>query len=419
MTIKHIIFFCFILFFSIKIKAQTNSLSSSPYSLYGLGQMNETSTGTLNGLGKSGIALPSNTFINNHNPASLASVSSNSFFYDFGFKAETNLVTENGNLNSNFTGNFSNIAIAFPLSKKSGVSVTLIPYTSVGYTLNNIESNIEGSTNSFYSDVEGAGGINNLKLNYGYGLGNKLRLGLTASVLFGKISQTQINYIPITSNNITSVNVINIEDENYYSGFRLGTGLQYDISDKISLGAIINLPSNLNGDKDRTVTSSSEILTNSESSNNIDDFKLPLEVGFGFQTKLKAFSLNLDYKKNFWDDTKQTDQLGAYVDQDFFGLGLQYAAKKRNPKFFNRLEYRAGFNFDNGNLEVNTQRIKNNSINFGIGMPLNSNSNSMLNISYSYGNKGQITDGLIKENYHLLSVNLSLEGVWFQKRKYD
>ena len=52
-------------------------------------------------------------------------------------------------------------------------------------------------------------------------------------------------------------------------------------------------------------------------------------------------------------------------------------------------------------------------------MPLNSSSNSMINIGYSYGSKGQITNGLIKENYHLLSINLSLEGIWFQKRKID
>ena len=100
-------------------------------------------------------------------------------------------------------------------------------------------------------------------------------------------------------------------------------------------------------------------------------------------------------------------------------MGLQYSAKKSIPKFFNSLEYRAGFNYDNGNLEVNNKRVKNQSINLGIGMPLNSSSNSMINIGYSYGSKGQITNGLIKENYHLLSINLSLEGIWFQKRKID
>ena len=382
--------------------------------------MNETSTGKINGLGKSGIAMSSSTYINNSNPASFAGIPLNSIFYDFGFKAETNTLSENGRKNSNLIANFSNIAIAFPLSKKSGFGVTLIPFTSVGYTLSNIESDIEGSINSFYSDIDGEGGINNLKLNYGYALDNKFRLGLTGSVLFGKITQTQTSTIPLIANNTLSTSSISLYDENYYSGFRLGAGLQYDISKNISFGAIINLPTILSADNDRTATSSTETLETSISNRNIDDFKLPLELGFGFQSKIKeSFSFTFDYKKNFWYNTNQTDQLGTYVDQDFFGLGLQYAAKKRNAKFFNRLEYRAGFNYDSGNLEVNDQRIKNQSINLGFGIPLSSYSNSMINIGYSYGSKGQITNGLIKENYHLLSINLSLEGIWFQKRKIN
>ncbi|WP_445958058.1 hypothetical protein [Yeosuana sp.] len=419
MIIKYIIY-SFLLLFSIETIAQTNSLSSSPYSLYGLGQTNEISTGKINGLGKSGIAMPSSTFINNSNPASFASIPLNSFFYDFGFKAETNILMENGRQNSNLITNFSNIAIAFPLSKTSGFGVTLTPFTSVGYTLSNIESNIEGSTYSFYTDVDGGGGINNLKLNYGYALSNKFRLGLTGSVLFGKITQTQTSTIPLIANNTVSTSTISLYDENYYSGFRLGSGLQYDISKNMTFGAIVNLPATLSADNDRTATSSTETIESSVSISNIDDFKLPLELGFGFQSKFnESFSLTLDYKKNFWDNTNQSDQLGTYVNQDFFGLGLQYSAKKSIPKFFNSLEYRAGFNYDNGNLEVNNKRVKNQSINLGIGMPLNSSSNSMINIGYSYGSKGQITNGLIKENYHLLSINLSLEGIWFQKRKID
>lgn len=416
---KHIIFCFFLLLFSTNnIIAQSNSLSGSPYSLYGLGLINETSTGKINGLGKSGIAMTSNTFINNSNPASFGSMSLNSFFFDFGFKAETNFVTENGRKDSNMIANFSNIAIAFPLSKNSGIGLTLIPFSSVGYTLDNIKTNIEGSIYSYYTNIEGKGGINNIKLDYGYALNNKLRLGLTGSVLFGQIIQTETNNIPVIANNTVSISVISLYDENYYSGIRLGSGVQYDVSNKISIGAIVNLPATLNGDKQRTAKSSTESLEVSNST--IADFKLPLEIGVGFQLKFKErFTFNLDYKKNFWDNTSQSDQLGAYVNQDFFGFGLQYAPKSKNPKFFNNLEYRAGFNFDNGNLEVNKQRIKNQDINLGIGIPLNNYSNSMINIAYSYGNKGQVTNGLIKENYHLFSINLSLEALWFQKRKYD
>ncbi|CAH8284025.1 hypothetical protein EV196_103354 [Mariniflexile fucanivorans] len=413
---KYIILSLFLLVFTTLTRAQSNALSSSPYSLYGLGLTNETSTGKVNGLGGLGIAMPSNSFINNSNPASFGNVLLNSFLYDFGFKAQTNFLEDGSRQNSNITANFSNIALAFPLTKRSGFGITLIPLTSVGYSISDIETNIEGTSSSiFVTDIEGNGGINNLKLNYGYALTNKFRLGITGSALFGKITQTETDYLPS--------NTFIIEDENYYSGVRVGAGFQYDALKNLSIGGTVELPTSLNGTKSSTITlnttdSTTDLTENSESS--IDDFNLPLELGFGLSTTFKKdFSLNVDYKKSFWDDTNQTDQLGTYVNQNLFAMGLQYAAEKKVSKFFNNLEYRAGFSINDGNLEVNNQRIKNSTLNLGIGIPLDPYTNSMINIGYTYGSKGQITNGLIKENYHLLSINLSLEGIWFQKRKID
>lgn len=415
---KNLIIYILLAFLSKGIIAQTNSLSSSPYSLYGLGLSNEISTGKTNGLGGFGIAIPSSAFISNSNPASYAAIPLNSFFFDFGLKAQTNTLSENGNSNSNVIANFSNIAFAFPLTKKSGIGITLIPFTNVGYSIENIESDIEGSSRTFLSNIDGSGGINNVMINYGYAVSNNLRLGLNASGLFGKITQRESDILPN--------NVLIIEDESFYSGFRLGTGFQYDLSKNFILGGIFNLPSKLNGSKESTISQYTLDETvdlsdsNNTSNNKIDDFKLPAELGFGIQTKFKNdFSLNIDYKKSFWNSTNQSDKLGNYVDQDAFGFGLQYAREKKVSKFFNNLEYRVGFNYNNGNLEINNKRVNNNSLNLGIGIPFNNGTNSMINIGYSYGNKGQITNGLIKENYHLFTLNLSLEGIWFQKSKID
>ncbi len=395
---------------------QTNSLSSSPYSLYGLGVSNDVSTGKVNGLNGLAIAMPSTTFINSSNPASFGAVPLNSFFFDFGFKAETNTLAEGGSSDSNIIANFSNIAFAFPVTKHSGFGITLIPLTSVGYSISDIKSSIEGSENGYFlTDITGNGGINDLKLNYGYSITNNFRLGITGSALFGKIEQIETDYLP--ANNLT------IEDISNYSGFRLGAGLQYDVLKTMSLGATVNLPVSLKGSKESTVNlydtdGNSDLSETYEKE--IDAFKLPLEYAFGLKTTFKKYlNLNMDYKKSLWGETNQSDQLGDYVDQDVFGVGLEYAADKRPGKFFKNLEYRLGYKFSNGNLEVNDQRIENSTFNFGLGIPFNNGTNSMLNVGYTYGSKGQITNGLIKEHYHLLSINLSLEGIWFQKRKFN
>lgn len=50
--------------------SQSEALTSSPYSLYGLGVINQTSIGKSNALGYTGIGLKTDSEINNLNPAS-------------------------------------------------------------------------------------------------------------------------------------------------------------------------------------------------------------------------------------------------------------------------------------------------------------------------------------------------------------
>ncbi|MFV0564557.1 MAG: hypothetical protein ACK5NB_01855 [Flavobacteriaceae bacterium] len=413
-TINKLFAFTTLVFILHKGHAQTNSLSSSPYSLYGLGLDNEISTGKTNSLGGLGLAMPSDSFINNSNPASMAHIPLNSFFFDFGFKAQSNNLSEGNDNNSNLISNFSNISIAFPISKKSGLSLTLIPFTQVGYSIADLESDIEGSSTATYTtDINGSGGINDLKLNYGYALTDKLSLGITGSALFGTINQTETSYLPY--------NTLEIETENYYAGVQAGLGFQYKILPSTSIGGTVTFPTRLNGSKTNNVVlsnTSTSTTIEDDTESHLKDFEIPFEFGLGVQTAFKKhFTLNIDYKHNLWGNTNQTDKIGQYVNQDFISMGLQFANEKKPAHFFNNLEYRLGLNYNTGNLQIDRERITKKSVNLGIGIPLNNETNSMVNIGYTYGSQGRISSGLIKDNYHLFSINLSLEGIWFQKRK--
>lgn len=411
MKIKRIIFYTICLFSINQIVAQSNNLTNSPYSLYGLGVSNGLNTGKANTLGGTGIAMPSIDFINNSNPASYGSIPSNSFFYEIGVKAEMNELNDNSDSESRINGNFSNLSLAFPISKNSGAGITLLPYTTVGYAIFGVETSIEGSNETFFSNIIGSGGLNDLKFNFGYSLTDRFRLGVFGSYLFGNIEEEEVDNIK---------NVIFITSEsNYYKGFRFGAGLQYDLSNKISLGATVNSPTQLNGSQNKTVSiQDSGPIINDDL--DLNSFNLPLEIGFGLHAKLsKKLFINIDYKRNFWDATKQTDYIGEYVDQDIFGIGAEYTPFKNSVKYWKRIQYRTGFNYDNGYLSIDGNKINNYSLTIGAGLPIGRFTNSMFNVGYSYGQKGLISDGLIKENYHILSLNVSLEGRWFLKRKLN
>ncbi len=394
--------------------AQSSSLSSSPYSLYGLGVPDDNGVGSINSLGKLGFALPSLTNINAKNPASLGRMTQKSFLFDIGLKTQYETVINSFQEEARFTGNFSNITVAFPISKKSGVSLSLIPFTNVGYILIGLENNIEGSTDNFITNVVGSGGLNDFKLSYGYSLTDKLRVGASGSILFGTIDETETN--------IVEASTLIISEENYYSGFQVNLGAQYDFSNNVSVGFISKLPTNLKGEQTRSInTFLTETITSREEDTRLDDFTLPLELGFGFMGNFlkNKLTVNADYQQNFWKTTDQSDFLGKYVDQHLVGLGVSYRKNPRSLKYWERVFYRTGMHYDSGNLKVNDYRIDNYSFSVGVGLPISLRTNSMLNISYSYGQKGRVSNGLIQENFHQLSFNFSFDGKWFIKRKYD
>ncbi len=414
MTIKKPLFFLLLSFISLKSISQTNDLSSSPYSLYGLGLLNNLNTGVTNTLGKTGIAMPSNSAINNLNPASFSAIPSNHFLYEVGVKIQQETLVEDGLQENRTNANFSSLAFAFPVSKRSAIGLSLLPYTNVGYFVTGVANEIEGSNLEYIADIYGTGGLNEIKLNYGYSLNKRFRIGVSGSFFFGKIEENETNYFDTT--------ILYVNEENFYNGFQFSTGLQYDFNDFFSLGAIVSLPTKLNGNQENTVFLSEFGVTSTveESEEKLDSFKLPFEVGLGLQTKLKEnFFMNIDYKRSFWDTTNQKDQSGDFVDQDFVGIGTQYIPSLNTTDYWKRVHYRAGINFDSGYLQINDTKVSNYEVTVGLGLPFNKRNNSMINIGYSYGQQGRLTNGLIQENYHLVSINLSLENIWFVKRFID
>lgn len=393
--------------------SQSNSLTSSPYSLFGLGKINESNIGITNSLGKSGVALGSEYQLNGLNPASLASIKLNTFFFDVGLKAEYNYFGDKTSETKKSTYSFSNISLGFPVNKKSGLSLSLTPYTEVGYNFDGLVSSIDGSTDTFSSTINGTGGLNNLNINYGRKITNKMNVGISARYLFGSIKETEVASI--------EDDYIVIEDKNYYNGFNFGIGIQYQLLEKLNLSSVLNLGSDINGSRDRLiykVIDGSESEIENSKNNSIKKYKTPTEITFGIKYNfLKNYVLVSDFKRSFWSSLDLKDNIGKYVNSSVFGFGIERFKNSENRK--TNFRYRAGFNFDDGNLSFNDRKISTYTYYLGLGIPFGTNSKTFLNISYSYGSKGVVSNILVKEKYHSLSLNINFADNWFVKRKYD
>jgi hypothetical protein len=402
---------CFIL---MSLTSFSQSISSSPYSLYGLGSLYDSDFGSIPSIGSSGIALPSSVFINNLNPASLAYLPLNHFMFDIGGKAIATTYENSSRSEKRNNFQFSHIAFAFPVTKNSGFSVALRPYSSAAFKISNLKLPITDSEEYYYLTAAGSGGLNNFDFSYGYRFGKKLAVGATATVLFGNTSDERAYLI---ANSITT-----ISKKTDYNGVRATLGAQYKIDSTFTIASTFKAPTRVNAAKVQTVqTIANDVATTVESNvaSDTDDYYIPLEIGAGISKRFKNnLNLTVDYEKSLWKSTNQSELYGNFVNQDRFALGFTYSAKKNVRRYSDRIQYSAGANFDTGYLEVDGKRINNASISFGLSLPID-NTFSALNISYSYGQKGKISDNLIKENYHKISLNLSLDGIWFVKRKFE
>lgn len=402
---------CFIL---MSLTSFSQSISSSPYSLYGVGSVYDADFGVLPSIGSSGMALPSDTFINNLNPASLGYLPQNHFMFDIGGKAISTTYQSSSRSESRNNFQFSHLAFAFPITKNSGFSVALRPYSSAAFKISNLKLPIENSQDFYYLTAAGSGGLNNFDFSYGYRFGKKLSVGASAAVLFGSTSDNRSFLI---MNSITS-----IQKKTTYSGVRATLGAQYKIDSTFTVATTFKLPSQINASKVQTVQTVADDVANTVESNvasDTDDYYMPLEMGVGISKRFKNnLNMTLDYEKSLWSNTNQSELYGNFVNQDRFALGFTYSAKKNIRKYWDRIQYATGVNFNTGYLEVDGKRVNDAAISFGLTLPIE-NTYSSLHISYSYGQKGRITDNLIKENYHKISLNLSLDGIWFIKRKIE
>jgi len=403
---------CFIL---MSLSSFAQSISSSPYSLYGLGNLYDSDFGSLPSIGSSGIALPSTSFINNLNPASLGYMPQNHFMFDIGGKAITTIYQSGSREESRNNFQFSHLAFAFPVTKNSGLSFSLRPYSSSTFKISNLELPIIDSQESYYLTAQGSGGLNNLDVSYGYRFGKKLTVGATASLLFGNTVDDRTFTV---MNSITT-----IHKKTDYNGVRATLGAQYRIDSTLTIAATFKVPSQIKASKVQSVQAIANgvvSVVESDTPSDVDDYYLPSEFGIGISKRFKNnLNMTLDYEKSLWNETNQAELYGNFVNQDRYALGFTYyGAKKNIRKYSDRIQYAAGLNFDTGYLEIDGKRVNNAAISFGVTLPIE-NTFSAINISYSYGQKGMVSENLIKENYHKISINLSLDGIWFIKRKIE
>ncbi|MGY4535968.1 hypothetical protein ACVW0P_000362 [Mucilaginibacter sp. UYNi724] len=422
------------------VKAQSTATTSSPYSRYGIGDINPMLLPQNTAMG--GIGVATNTIsgffnINPLNPASNASIGLT--VIDVGLYGKFNTLEKSGQTSQN-NANFrlSHVAFGIPLTKRSAVTFGLMPYSELGYSYRQVTSNFGSGntgidTNAVNYIYNGDGGLSRFFLGYGFGIGKHLSIGASASYIFGNLKESQSTEVP----NLSGVLNSRIEESNSIKGFNYDYGIQYgiDFSDKkrLTLGYSGSANTKLNTTNSYVVSSyyrdsngdegvaTDSLINNQQASAKI---QLPMinRFGISFQNQGK-FLIGADYTMSNWSKLTVAGVNKGLRDSRTFNIGGQITPNANSlSNYFAAVDYRLGFIYDQTYLNVNNTDIKRYAATFGVGLPLRSTTTSTfykVNIGAEVGKRGTLANSLVKENYINLHLSFTLNDKWFQKYRFD
>ena len=406
------------------VVSQTNT--GSPYSLNELGEINFL--GNVSNLSMGGIdsAIDSIEF-NINNPSSLAKLKTTNYLIGTFYKS-TGISNVNSTDNIN-TANINYIAVGIP-TKIFGFGFGVLPYSSIGFNLQSTEE--YNTANSINSRLFGAeGNINRAFVSIGLPLLKYLSLGASANYNFGKFNYEKFNLIENVNYGIFSNSSSEISGFTYNFSSNLSIPLKNDFT--LNLVYSFYPEGNLDSYNIESLYTSNSSSISLESlgdfvdidlnSRGLENTKLPVPkksvyslglekknswfLGFQYESKLSSNFENvfLDIQNVSYRDSNSLS-IGGYIIPDSSSL----------ISYWKRVKYSIGIKNEKKSIIVNNLPINHFSLNLGLGLPIAGLSKA--NLGLEIGKVGD-NNSLVKENYFALRLGLSLNDVWFIKRKYN
>ncbi|WP_205513180.1 hypothetical protein [Longitalea arenae] len=393
---------------------------ASPYSVYGVGELQELHPDRSSGMANTGTSLMSTPgFIINKNPASLVGLERSLAQVDLGIVGKT--VSFKGN---NINGDNSStkdvtikrISISAKLNNHWASSVGFMPFSYVNYSFN-AQKTVEGSPNTYTGLYEGNGGLKHVFWTNGFALGKHLALGVRSSFIFGSINQIET----LTGGGLSSNVVSQVTD--YYSGFRFEGGAIYGAKInknwRFSLGGKVTSKSDLNSNKTLTVTESGGVV---EQDKELSDgnFTLPWQYDAGISLTNKGrTTFTVDYTYGDWNKINPGGGTWTMVNSERVSAGVQFSRQvQRFGMVAEKSYFSAGLFSDKSYLQVKGQQIEGYGATVGYGGYLSRG--LAYNLAVEAGRRGTLTNNLVRENYFQFTLSLSYREVLYSKgRKYD
>ncbi len=439
------------------VTAQTGATNVfSPYSMYGVGELNTQGTLPMRSMGGVGLGWRSTSMSNLLNPAGYSATLRKSFIFNFGAEGVHVMNSQNrydastgadaGSAKSSKTSfNFHEIALQMPLAKGLGLGLSLTPYSSVGYNMTAVEQNEDSwaEIGKVKYNYQGEGDITEVKLGIGWEIFKGFSIGVAGMYYWGDIDRS---YKTMVANNVVgdgSYLAVNGNDNFSVSNFKFQVGLQYSIinNDKraLTVGATYDIGGALRPKVTKNVYLDDLLSTTVYREDERGEIRLPMQIAGGVFYQDAKWAVGFDYVYQNWKgknaaltETVDNGISVAYANTSTYKVGIEYTPNRFDVRrYYNRMSYRAGFRYGGYYQTFAEKRLNQYAVTAGIGFPLRFLGASSIDVGFEYGGRGTNATvvgtatsarvGLVRQHYFKFAVGLSMfgEDYWFVRPKYD
>lgn len=400
--------------------------TDSPYSRFGLGDVNPGYNVYQSSMGGVGYGVRDYLRISTINPAAIAAIDSGSFVFNASFNGmlvNTKTATQSGG-SSYF--NLSYLQFGLPVTTWWRTGGGLTPFTTIGYDVSTHED-LDSIGDVRFSHL-GDGGVTNIFWNNSFKLNKKFSVGINTAYLFGNINyrrESELTEFPYAfmyrlTNNINMKGLyfnyglqyytrFGKEESYYKKKYFFGFGLIYANQQKIRSTKSAFGVTYTNGTEGNEFVK--DTVVNINQGNGY--VTIPQKIGGGFSIgAYKKWMLAADFTYNEFSKFTSFGVNDSLSNSMRYNIGGQY--------YIGKVAINAGFKYNNSYLNLNDTPINDYGITFGVGFPLRNNAMTIsdIDLSFEFGRRGTTINNLIQQDYFKFKLGINIRNVWFQRPKY-
>ena len=423
------------LIIGVSVSAQEGAYGAySPYSVFGLGELEKEGSAYNKSMGGTGIATRNKRFINYTNPAAVTARDTLAFMADFGLEQKNTLYRQGDLRSANNTFNIHNFVMSFPIYRSSAFMVGLTPFSDVGYDFSSVEErqDIIGNTGNIAYDSRGTGSVYQLFVGAGVTFWKRLSLGAEYLYYFGNIDRiTRMDYMNTSYRSVRTGNELAVRASTGKFGLQYEQKLGGNVS--MIVGATYRMSAKMNGYSTnyRYATQSSVVdtLTHRVDTLAYGNLCFGDEIGVGISVKGgDKWHAEFNYLRSGWEKSGMDTAPGfsAIGDSKFstatsqsYRLGFEFVPNRNDIRYYmKRCAYRAGVYYDQAYYKLDGNNINSMGITLGMTLPVFRWYNG-LTVGLDLGQKASTREGMIRERYAKIAIGFNVHDIWFQKPRYN